>query len=59
MKNWRTTLAGALTIAVAICAAALEFLKTGTANWPVLVTGVTIGIGLVKAKDAGVTGTEK
>ena len=59
MKSWRTTLAGTLTIAVAICAAALEFLKTGTVNWPVLVTGVTVGIGLIKAKDAGVTGTTK
>lgn len=48
----KTTALGILTIVVAVANAAIEFLNTGTANWAAVVTGVTAGIGLVKAADS-------
>jgi hypothetical protein len=53
MKNWKTTVMGVLTILVPLCAAVLEWLKTGAMpNVAVLVAAVTAGWGLVQAKDA-------
>lgn len=57
MKNWRTTTIGALTVVGAIITAVLEFLSSGTVtNIPVVLTAVMAGVGLLFAKDAGVTG---
>ena len=57
MKNWKTTTLGILTLLGALTNAGLEFIKTGSCNLPILLTGLTAGWGLVKAKDAGVTGS--
>lgn len=48
----KTTIIGILTIVTAIAAAAINFLKTGTTDYGVLITAITAGIGLVKAADA-------
>ena len=47
-----TTLLGILTIASAVIGAAIEFIKSGTCNFSVLASGITAGVGLIKAKDA-------
>jgi hypothetical protein len=48
----KTTALGIATIVAAIANAAVEFINTGTANWAALVTGLTSGIGLIKAADS-------
>ena len=48
----KTTILGSLTIVSAICFAATSFIKTGAFDFGVLVTGVTAGIGLIKAADS-------
>ena len=52
MKHPRTTLLGILTIVATIAGAAVEFLKTGSCNLIALTTGVTVGVGLIKAADS-------
>ena len=57
MKSWKTTVAGIVTIIVAVGNAVLTYLKTGTLpDFGILIAAVTAGIGLIKAKDANVTG---
>ncbi len=48
----KTTLLGITTIIAAVATALVSFLKTGTADYGVLVAAVTAGIGLLKAADA-------
>lgn len=53
MKDWKTSLAGVLTIIGSICGAGLAFLHgqvpTGVAA---LTTGIPTGIGLIHAADS-------
>jgi hypothetical protein len=52
-KDWKTTLAGVLTILGSLCTAGLLFLKgQQVAAIGTLTTGVPAGIGLIKASDA-------
>jgi hypothetical protein len=48
----KTTILGTLTIVSAVCFAVISFISTGSADIGVLVTGVTAGIGLIKAADS-------
>ena len=48
----KTTAIGILTIVSAASFAAISFLKTGTFDIGSLLTGITAGIGLIKAADA-------
>lgn len=48
----KTTILGSLTIVSAICFAAIAFIQTGAFDFGVLITGVTAGIGLIKAADS-------
>ena len=50
-KPVKTTILGILTIIAAVANATISFLKTGTADYGVLVAAVTAGIGLLKAAD--------
>jgi hypothetical protein len=53
MKDWKTTLAGVLTIISSCCAAGIAFLHGQTAaGVTALTTGVPMGIGLIKAADS-------
>jgi hypothetical protein len=52
MKDWKTTLAGALTIAGTLITAALAYLHQQPINIPATIAGVTTGIGLIKAADS-------
>lgn len=59
MKSWKTTITGILTIVVALGAAGLNYLKTGTLpDLALLTTAITSGIGLIAARDNGVTSEE-
>jgi hypothetical protein len=57
IKSWKTTAAGITAILLAVGNAFSQFLGGGLAavNWEVLIAGVVAGIGLIFAKDAGVT----
>ncbi len=59
MKSWKTTAFGAATIFVALLGAAKAVLDGDPAtnpDWNFVFTQVTLGIGLIFAKDANVTG---
>jgi len=47
----KTTIIGILTIVSAVSFAAIAFLKSGSFDIGALITGVTAGIGLIKAAD--------
>lgn len=50
--SWKTTLTGILTIAGAVVAAGLQYLKTGTLpEFGPLIAAVTAGVGLIAARD--------
>jgi hypothetical protein len=55
--SWKTTAAGIVAIVIAVGNAFTQYLQGGlaTINWEVLLAGVVAGIGLIMAKDAGVT----
>jgi uncharacterized membrane protein YjjP (DUF1212 family) len=55
--SWKTTAAGITAILLAVGNAFTQYLQGGlaTINWEVLLAGVVAGIGLIMAKDAGVT----
>jgi len=55
--SWKTTVAGIVAIVIALGNAVLQFLQGGlaTVSWEVLLTAVVAGIGLIAAKDSGVT----
>jgi hypothetical protein len=62
MVNWKTTALGVATILVAIGKAAMAFFDNDplTVIDPAVTIGmITVGWGLIMAKDAGVTGTAK
>ena len=48
----KTTILGIVTIIAAIATAAASYLKTGSADFTVLIGGISAGIGLIKAADA-------
>jgi len=53
MKDWKTTLAGVLTIVGALAGAGLAFLHGQTSTGvAALTTGIPTGIGLIKAADS-------
>jgi hypothetical protein len=53
MKDWKTTVAGVLTIVGSVCAAGLAFLHGQTTTGvAALSTGIPTGIGLIKAADS-------
>lgn len=54
--SWKTTVTGILTIVVAVGNAAINYLKAGTLpDFTGLITAVTAGVGLIAARDNGVT----
>jgi protein-S-isoprenylcysteine O-methyltransferase Ste14 len=57
IKSWKTTAAGILAILTALGVAFSQYLSGGFAavQWEVLITAVLAGIGLIAAKDAGVS----
>jgi hypothetical protein len=52
MKNWKTTLAGV----AAILSVITKIVTTGAIDWQTDAPAVMVGIGLIVAKDANVTG---
>jgi hypothetical protein len=51
-NNWKTTMAGIITIAISIGQAVLPWLQNGTPiSWGIVATGVTAGVGLMVARD--------
>ncbi len=53
MKDWKTTLAGVLTILGSLCTAGLALLHNQpTAAIGALTTGIPMGVGLIKAADS-------
>ncbi len=52
MKDWKTTLAGVLTILVAVATAGLAYLHGQPVNTAATLTAVTAGVGLIKASDS-------
>jgi hypothetical protein len=53
MKDWKTTLAGILTIIGSVCGAGLAFLHNQpSAGIAALTTGIPTGFGLIKAADS-------
>jgi hypothetical protein len=52
MKDWKTTLAGALTIAGTLTNAALALLEHRPVDLPIVIAGITTGVGLIKAADS-------
>lgn len=60
MKNWKTTSAGIILIASSLIGLYFK-IKSGEVSEVIVtgaITGIIGGIGLIYAKDAGVTGTE-
>ncbi len=54
--SWKTLASGILTIIVAITSAALNYIKTGVLpDFGVLIAAITSGVGLILARDEGVT----
>lgn len=52
MKDWKTTLAGVLTIVGAITSAGLAYLNKQPINTTATFTALTVGVGLIKAADS-------
>jgi hypothetical protein len=52
MKDWKTTLAGVLTIVGTLTTAGLAFLHQQPVNIPTVIAGLTAGAGLIKAADS-------
>lgn len=60
-KSWRTTLAGIATIGVVVCSALVAQFDgdpLSEANWGAVVAAVLAGIGLIAARDNGVSSEE-
>lgn len=52
MTSWKTTMAGVLSIVVAVGSAAVAWLKTGTfPDLGAVIAAVTAGVGLIVARD--------
>lgn len=59
MKSWKTTVTGILTILVALGGAAMSLLDADPLTNPdfaAIIAAITAGVGLITAKDSGVTG---
>lgn len=52
MKDWKTTLAGALTIAGTLITAGLTLLNHKSLDVPTVIAGITAGVGLIHAADS-------
>ncbi len=52
MKDWKTTLAGVLTIIVTLGTAALSYLHGQPINTSTTIAGITAGVGLIHAADS-------
>jgi hypothetical protein len=52
LKNWKTTLAGVLTITVTLANAGLSLLHGQPLNAPATIGGLTAGLGLIHASDS-------
>jgi uncharacterized membrane protein (DUF441 family) len=55
MKDWKTTLAGVLTIVVTLASAGLSYLHGQPVNTTATLAGVSTGLGLIKAADSNPT----
>lgn len=58
MSSWRTTALGVSTILVAVASAGIAFLDGDPAtnvDWGVTIAAITAGLGLIAARDNGVT----
>jgi uncharacterized membrane protein (DUF441 family) len=52
MKDWKTTLAGVLTILVTLATAGLAYLHGQPVNTTATIAGITTGVGLIHAADS-------
>jgi hypothetical protein len=52
MKDWKTTLAGVLTIVGTLATAGLAYLHGQPINTGATLAGITAGVGLIKAADS-------
>ena len=59
MKNWRTTLVGAILAALTAAKPILDAWQGGPIDWRALVISAALAVLGFLAKDAGVTGAEK
>jgi len=57
IKSWKTTAAGVVAILTVILTAVTQFISGGfpAISWEVLITGIIAGVGLIMAKDSGVS----
>lgn len=55
-RNWKTTLAGILSLVITVANAAQAILGGGHVDPAQALTGLTAGLGLILAKDHNVTG---
>ncbi len=55
-KSYKTTIAGIIAILGALSIAVTALMNGTPVDWTAVATGVTIGIGLIFAKDGQVTG---
>lgn len=59
MKSWKTTLTGVLAILAALIPALQAQLTTGKAEWSTAIAAGIAGIGLIFARDAGVSSEQQ
>lgn len=60
VKSWKTTVTGVFAILTALGVAFGQYASGGFAavQWEILITAVLAGVGLIFAKDAGVTNSQ-
>ena len=56
MKSWKTTVMGILAILSAVIGGTNGMIGGTPVDWTALITAIFAGIGLITAKDSGVTG---
>jgi hypothetical protein len=59
MQDWKTTLAGVLTIVITLATAGLAYLHGQPINTASVLTAVTAGVGLIHASDSGTNSNKK
>jgi hypothetical protein len=52
MKDWKTTLAGVLTIVGTLTTAGLAYVNKQPVNMGATIAGITAGVGLIHASDS-------
>ena len=52
MKDWKTTIAGVLTIIGTLTTAGIALVNKQPLNLPGTIAGITAGVGLIKAADS-------